>query len=91
MLRTASIALLFGAFALHAQTRLEPRAVPEGQVVRLDSILVQGSSMASNASLIDPDPGPAELSGIQLSRTFLEAVQGNLDRETVERGNGESL
>ncbi|MBK9575900.1 MAG: hypothetical protein IPK50_22195 [Fibrobacterota bacterium] len=62
----------------------------QGQQVNLKDIEVKGVRSTPNAFGIIDDGSVSPLASIDLSRDLLVAVQGNVDREHMERQNGES-
>lgn len=62
----------------------------QGQEVKLKDIEVKGESNAPNSFGIIEDGSDSPLASISLSRDLLVAVQGNMDRERIERQNGET-
>lgn len=65
-----------------------PKAV-EGQNVSLGPIKIIGDKSQTNAVEVRGTPQLDQDAPLILSRTFLDAVQGNVDRETTEFRNGE--
>ena len=66
----------------------DPASRPSAQHIDLDSIELKGDDWATNAVELR-GMGDSPLVAIHLDRDLLGAVQGNLDRERLERGNGE--
>ncbi|MBK8804158.1 MAG: hypothetical protein IPN71_19290 [Fibrobacteres bacterium] len=62
----------------------------QGQQVNLKDIEVKGATDAPNTFGVIEDGSVSPLASIDLSRDLLVAVQGNVDRERMERQNGES-
>ncbi|HNY31256.1 MAG TPA: hypothetical protein PKO15_10250 [Fibrobacteria bacterium] len=60
------------------------------QQVNLDDIDVKGHLGDPSSVVVDQDGSASPMVAIDLSRDFLAAVQGNVDREHIERQNGES-
>lgn len=68
---------------------VDPASRPSAQQIDLDSIELKGEDWGSNAGELR-GMGESPLVAIHLDRDLLGAVQGNLDRERLERTNGES-
>lgn len=68
----------------------DPASRQSTQNIDLDSIYVQGHGWTTNAFEVNGGPGQGPMVAISLERDLLPAVQGNLDRESLERSNGET-
>ena len=60
------------------------------QNINLDTVYVKGFEDGTNAFRVPGGPGTGPMVAISLERDLLPAVQGNLDRESLERVNGET-
>ena len=94
MLRSSLLLALLTLPALAQRTPsgslADPIARASIQEVDLDSVLIRVDGEGTNALGLQGGQIDPTSVAIVMERDFLTAVRGNLDRESLERANGES-
>lgn len=69
---------------------VDPAARPAVQEVNLDAVHVRAGQEETNAFRVPGGEIDPTAVAVLMERDFLPAVQGNRDRESLERANGET-
>jgi hypothetical protein len=94
MLRSSLLLALFALPVLAQRSPSialgDPAGRPAMQEVNLDTVHVRASPEGTNALGLQGGQIDPTSVAVVMTRDLLPAVQGNLDRESLERENGES-
>lgn len=88
----AAALLSTAALAQKTSQKLEmaPTDRPADQRIELKDVKVVGDLHLPNTLGIIDDGSKGGMVAVVLDRDFRDAIQGNMDRETIERSNGET-
>jgi hypothetical protein len=88
----AAAILSTAAFAQKTTPKFDiaPSDRPADQKVVLKDVIVTANTAGPEAIGVNWDGSNAPQVAVVMDRDFRDAIQGNIDRETVERSNGET-
>lgn len=70
--------------------RLEPDIAKNSKPDITGTVQITGHNEGPGSVVINGGPDESPMVAISLDRSLLDAIQGNLDRESIERTNGET-